>query len=265
MEEPSDREKPSALWPDRWERIAARHSDGIIELRLHRNGGPLVWDATAHRELTEAFLAVELEPQVKVMILTGSGDAFCNEIDLASFARPDLDWHEVWSEGRQMLERLVNLNIPVVTAINGPARIHAELGVLAEVVLSTPDAVFADHAHFTRGTLPGDGVHIVWPALLGPTRGRYFLLTGAEIGAEEALRIGFVHEVHERADLIDRAWTLARTIAQSSRQTLQYTRTALSLGFRRHFSEDMSHGLALQGQGFWARRGILHSDENPKP
>lgn len=262
MEQQAAPQEPTVLWPGRWERIAARYDGGVVELRLHRDGGPLVWDATAHREITEAFLAVDLDPQCRVLILTGTGDAFCNEIDLASFARPDLDWHEVWSEGRQMLDRLVNLNIPVVTAINGPARIHAELGVLADVVLSSPDAVFADHAHFTRGTLPGDGVHIVWPALLGLTRGRYFLLTGAEISAQEALGIGFVHELHDRAELIDRAWTLARTIAKSSRQTLQYTRTALSLGIRRHFSEDMSHGLALQGQGFWSRRGILHSDEN---
>jgi enoyl-CoA hydratase/carnithine racemase len=262
MGEAASQSNAVELWPGRWKRISVRHDAGVTELRMHREGGPLVWDATIHLELTEAFLAVDLDPNSKVMILVGTGDAFCTEIDLASFDKPGLDWNEVWFEGRRMLDLLVQLNIPVITAVNGPARIHAELGVLADIMLSTPDAVFADHAHFTRGTTPGDGVHAVWPKLLGPTRASYFLLTGAEITAEEALRIGFVHEVHERDVLLDRAWAHAAQLAKSSRPTLQYTRTALSLGIRRNFSEDMSHGLALQGHGFWVRSGIRHTGES---
>jgi enoyl-CoA hydratase/carnithine racemase len=252
----------SEIWVGRWKHIRVRQADGVTEMILHSDDGALVWNAAVHRELPEALLAVDADPGSKVLILGGAGDSFCNEIDFPSFYRPDADWVDVWYEGRKMLELLVGLNIPIVSVVNGPARIHAELGVLAEAVLASPDAVFADLAHFTRGATPGDGVHAVWPKLLGPTRGRYFLLTGTDIDAQEALRVGFVHEIHDRAALYDRAWELARTMAQASRATLQYTKMALSLDLRRHFADDLSHGLALQGQGFWARKAAIQPKDD---
>jgi len=250
----SETTEPEDLWPGRWETIRCRQHDGVTEMVLHTNGGPLVWNATVHRELPEALSAIDADPGSKVLILSGTGGSFCDAIDYASFYREDADWADIWYEGRKMLELLVGLAIPIVSVVNGPARYHAEIGVLAEAVLAAPDAVFADLAHFTRGATPGDGVHAVWPKLLGPTRGRYFLLTGAEIDAQEALRIGFVHEIHDRTRLNARAWELARKLAEASRATLQYTKMALSFDLRRHFVDDLSHGLALQGQGFWARK-----------
>jgi enoyl-CoA hydratase/carnithine racemase len=249
-------------WPGRWKHIRSWHRDGVTELNLHSEGGPLIWNADVHRELPEAFHEIDRDPQTKVLILSGSGETFCDDIDLPSFFTPDADWNEVWYEGREMLDRLVGLNIPMITAVNGPARIHAELGVLADVVLAAPDTQFADQAHFTRGAVPGDGVHIVWPYLLGPTRGRYFLLTGTDICAEEALRLGFVHEIHPRETLRTRAWELAESFAQWPRPTLQYTRAALSLQLRRHFAEDLSHGLALQGHVFWARKNAAKVEKD---
>lgn len=252
---------PAEIWSGRWETIRVRQADGVTEMSLHTNGDPLVWSSTVHRELPEAFLAVDADLNTRVLIMAGTGDSFCNSIDYASFYREDAGWVDIWYEGRKMLDLLVGLSIPMISVINGPARYHAEIGVLAEAVLAAPDAVFADLAHFTRGATPGDGVHVVWPKLLGPTRGRYFLMTGTDIDAHEALRIGFVHEIHERSALNDRAWELARTWAESSRATLQYTKTALSFDLRRHFSDDLSHGLALQGQGFWDRKAATQAKD----
>lgn len=258
----ADPNEPTEIWAGRWKTIRVRQSQGVTELAMHSDGGALVWNAAIHSELPEALFAIDMDPASKVLILTGAGDSFCDSIDLQSFDKHGLDWNEIWFEGRAMLDRLVHLNIPVISAVNGPARFHAEIGVLADIVLAAPDAVFADRAHFTRGTAPGDGVHIVWPMLLGPTRGRYFLLTGTDIDAQEAMRVGFVHEIHARGALLDRAWELARGMAELPRSTLQYTRTMLSLEMRRFFSQDLSHGLALQGQGFWARKGITHAGES---
>jgi len=253
---------PVEIWEGRWESIRVRQADGVTEMTLHTNGGPLEWNATVHRELPEAFLAIDVDPNTRVLILSGTGDSFCNSIDYPSFYREDQDWVDIWYEGRKMLDLLVDISIPMISVINGPARFHAEIGVLAEAVLASPDTVFADLAHFTRGATPGDGVHVVWPKLLGPTRGRSFLMTGTDIDAQEALRIGFVHEIHERSALNDRAWRLARQWAEASRATLQYTKMALSFDLRRNFSDDLSHGLALQGQGFWARKAAMQSKDD---
>ena len=73
---------------------------------------------------------------------------------------------------------LLNIEVPVISAINGPAWRHGEIPLLSDIVLAADTAAFQDSAHFPNGLVPGDGMHIVMPLLLGMNRGRYFLLTG---------------------------------------------------------------------------------------
>lgn len=247
----------SADWPN----IAVTHADGVTEIRLHTDGGALVWNAAVHRDLVKAFTTVSMDTDTKVVILTGTGDQFCTSIDRASFSLAPRGWDVTWFEGRRMLTSLWDIDVPVIAAINGPALIHAELAVMADVVLACPATVFADKAHFTSGVVPGDGVHLVWPELLGPTRGRYFLLTGTEIDAEEALRLGVVHEIHSRAALSARAWELARDMARQPLAVLRYTRAALNMRWRRAVADDLSHGLAVEGLGQYAQGRVARTEE----
>jgi enoyl-CoA hydratase/carnithine racemase len=238
-----------------WEHIAVTQAEDIVEFRFHTHEGPLVWDADSHREITEAFHWLTMERGVKVVILTGSGDVYCNELDVTSFA--NLGWGEIWWEGKRMLSSLNDLDVPVISAINGPATVHSEIPVMADLVLAAEHVVFADQSHFaTRGTVPGDGVNLVWGQLLGPTRTKYFLLTGSTIDAAEALRLGIVNEVLPLADLRDRAWALARELAGRNLDVLRYAKAAVSIGFRRDFSEGLSHGLGVEGCGHWSRGGL---------
>lgn len=86
-------------------------------------------------------------------------------------------------------------DVPVIGAVNGPALIHAEIPLLADVVLAADTTVFADKTHFTRGSVPGDGVHLIWPYLLGPRRGKYFLMTAQEIASGRTRRLCFDRRV----------------------------------------------------------------------
>lgn len=229
---------------------------GITELCLHTEGGSLVWDATVHRELAEIFHLLAMDQDTKVVLLTGSGASFCDSIDLQSFKDQPPGWENIWWEGQRLARGIVDLEVPVVAAINGPLTIHSEYPVMADIVIATPKTTFADRAHLVRGTVPGDGVHASWSLLLGPSRARYFLMTGATIAAEEAKAIGFVHEVVGSDDLLERARSVARDLARLPRHTLRYARATLSLPIRRHFTEDLSHGLALEGLGHYAAGGI---------
>jgi enoyl-CoA hydratase/carnithine racemase len=83
--------------------------------------------------------------------------------------------------------------------------------------------------------------------LLGPNRGRYFLLAKQEIDAQEALRLGIVGEVLPQKDLLPRAWELARDIDRSDRLTLKYTRLALTQQLKRAVLTDLPYGLTLEG------------------
>ena len=95
--------------------------------------------------------------------------------------------------------------------------------------------------------MPGDGLHIVWPEVIGEIRGRYFLLSGQKLSAVEAKEYGAVNEIVSREALLPRAWELARHMTKQSPLTLRYTRMALSTRFRRRLQEGLSYGLALEG------------------
>jgi enoyl-CoA hydratase/carnithine racemase len=247
-----------------WENVAVMQRAGITELRFHTDGGPLVWGAIPHREITEAFQWVGSDRTTKVVILTGTGDRFCTEIDVAGFA--EMAWDEVWWEGRRMLTNLNDIDVPVISAVNGPATIHSELMVMGDIVIATEDTEFADRAHFAvRDTVPGDGVAVVWGELLGPTRTNHFMMTGAAIGAVEAQRLGVVNEVVKREELSARAWELAEDFARRSLPVLRYTKAALSAGFRRDFQERISLGLGVQGCGHWSRGGLQPARYNTGP
>ena len=148
-----------------------------------------------------------------------------------------------------MMAGVIELNVPLVSIVNGPATIHSELAVMADIVLATPEACFADRAHITRGVVPGDGVQVVWRELLGPSRANYFLLTGAEIDSTEALQLGIVHEVHDRANILDRALELAAPLAALPRETLAYTCATLRMQDRRRLAQAVAQGLAFAGLG----------------
>lgn len=240
-----------------WQRAVVSRTGSVTEVRLHSDGGPLVWDAVAHRELPQLFQAVGNDETTKVVVLTGTGDAFCRSMDLTSFQSSTRGWDEVWLEGTRLLEQLLDLRVPVISAVNGPALVHAEIPLLADVVLAAESTVFADKAHLTRGTPPGDGVHLVWLGLLGPNRGRAFLLTGEELDAREAHRLGVVAAVTSDDDVLTRAHQLAAQLAGLSRPTLLYTKAAINITLRRLFSEGLSHGLALQGLAYYARGGAI--------
>jgi enoyl-CoA hydratase/carnithine racemase len=208
-----------------------------------------------HAELTDAFDVIGRDHDVKVVILTGTGDDFCVDLDVASFA--SIGWDHIWWEGRRMLRNLNDIDVPVIGVVNGPALIHSEIPVMGDIVLAAPHAEFADRAHFPlRDTIPGDGVNLVWADLLGPTRLKYWLLTGAAFTAEDGLRIGFVNEVHPPERLLDRAWEIARDLARRDVPMLRYAKAVASIGFRADFTERLSHGLGVEGSGHWYMGGL---------
>ena len=112
---------------------------------------------------------------------------------------------------------------------------------------------FADKAHFVFGAVPGDGVHVWWQMVLGPTRGRYFLLTGEEIGVEEAKRLGIVNEILSPDQLMTRAWALARELAKQPRVVRRYSRVVLNQHIKRRLLDDLGYGLALEAVGMMGR------------
>lgn len=231
----------------------ARSDDGVLTLTMHTRGGEALWGTSIrslHCELGHAFADIARDPQNKVVVLTGTGPNFIAGRDHEErHHEPSLVamWPRIYQEGIDLLENLLAIPVPVIAAVNGPALIHAEIAVLSDIVLAADTAEFADLAHIPGGAVPGDGVHTVWPMLLGPNRGRYFLLTGERIGAEEAKRLGVVAEVLPLEALLPRAQELAANLAKLTLPTLRNTRAVLTKYLRKRMSDELSFGLGAEG------------------
>jgi enoyl-CoA hydratase/carnithine racemase len=231
-----------------------------VRMRLHTDGGVLQWGAnegSVHGQLSDAFRDLARDPELRVLILTGTGDRFCTELSLT--ANPQsinaAEWSRLMREGRELLTDFLAIEVPVISAINGPVHIHSELPVLADIVLAAETAEFADRAHYVHGVVPGDGVHVVWPLLIGVNRARYFLMTGQVIDAQQALSLGVVAEVLAVSDLDSRAWELATQFEQKPVVALRNSRIALTRALRRALHEDLDIGLALEGLALLSLRG----------
>ena len=158
-----------------------RSKSGVLEVALHTDGGTLVFNGHTHEQFVDLFHAIGSDPDNRVVILTGSGDAFMETISPEGFDffTPQ-GYDKIYREGRKVLMNILDIEAPLIAAVNGPTRLHSEYILLADIVLATPSTVFQDNPHFEFGIVPGDGVHLLWQEVIGSVRGRYFILTRQE-------------------------------------------------------------------------------------
>lgn len=234
----------------RYENLALTRSDsGVLTVRFHTDGGPILFTGKAHREFPRALAEIGADRDNRVVVLTGTGDAFMDRIDgpsLGDITTPR-GWDPIFWEGRRVLTALLDLEMPLVAAVNGPATVHAEYAVLADIVVAARTATFADLPHLAFGIVPGDGVQVVWEELLGANRGRHFLLTGRTLDAAQALDLGVVAEVVPAGAALDRAQAIAEELARKPTLFLRYTSLALRQRLRRLLEDAVPYGMALEG------------------
>ncbi|MEP2374414.1 enoyl-CoA hydratase/isomerase family protein [Ilumatobacter sp.] len=236
----------------------ARDDAGVLEITLHSTGDSLMWGARPHQELAELFAAVAADRDNRCVIVTGSGDRFIDftgASEMAAAGGPAGAGGRILWEGKRLINNYLDIDVPVIAAVNGPARAHSEIAVLADIVLASETASFEDGPHFPAGLVPGDSMQVIWPLLLGPNRGRYFLLTGQVIGANEALDMGVVGEVLPPDELLPRARELAAMLAARDKHLLRFTRHVLTHRLKKQILDELEMGLALEGLAIAAPRG----------
>lgn len=226
--------------------------NGIIELRMHTDGGPFRHSWKAHNAWNQAWLEVGRDPENEVMILTGTGDWWhqgpvdINKHNPVPFADWSIDSQiKMYYDIFKLLENLIFcVDIPTIGAINGPGT-HCEMATLCDITLCTEDADFFE-PHFMVGTPPGDGMALTLQRTIGIKRASYYAYTGQKIDGRMALQLGIVNEVLPRDKLLSRAWELAEMIMQQPRLARRMTHAILSQPWKRALVEDMGFHCAHQ-------------------
>ncbi|WP_066526483.1 enoyl-CoA hydratase/isomerase family protein [Erythrobacter sp. CCH5-A1] len=225
-----------------------RSASGVLEVALHTDGGKLVFNGHTHEQFVDLFHAIGEDRDNRVVILTGSGDAFMDAIDPEGFDFfSPMGYDKILREGRKVLSNILDIEVPMIAALNGPVLLHSEYALLADIILATPETVFQDKPHFDFGIVPGDGVNLLWPEVIGSVRGRYFILTRQVLDAQTAKDYGAVNEIVPADQLLARAHEIAESLAALPPLTGRYTRIALTQKLRRIIDEGAGYGLALEG------------------
>jgi len=226
-----------------------RTPSGVLTVRFHTGGGPATFTGRMHTDFPRALYEIGEDRDNRVLVLTGTGDRFMTDIDGASLGdiTKPAQWDHTVSEGRRVMQRLVDLEMPIIAAVNGPASVHSEYALLADIVVAADTAVFSDFPHLTFGIVPGDGIHVVWEEVLGLNRARYLTLTQGSFTAQQALQWGAVAEVLPLEQVLARSVDLSEGLAAKPQLLTRYLAVTLRQRVSRRLAEGTQLGMALEG------------------
>lgn len=232
-----------------FEQLQLTVEGGVATITLSRPERMNALGARLTDELLAALAAVEADPNVRALVVTGAGErAFCSGADLKE--RAALDRPGRWAHNRALNDcnsRLARLQIPTIAAVNGLA-----LGGGCELALACDFRLAAESAAFGLpevglGIIPGAGGTQRLPRLIGPTRAKELILTARRIDAATALAWGLVSQVTAAAELLPAAAELAAAIARQSPRAVAYAKAAIDTGLECSLEQGLRYETAAIG------------------
>jgi enoyl-CoA hydratase len=225
--------------------------EGVAIITLNRPHKLNALDYETIDALMRLFDLFEIEDHVKVLIITGEGEAFCAGADIASFATSveagvEVALREFVRRGQALTRHIENYPKPIIAAVNGIA-----YGGGCEIMEACALAIASSTARFAKpeiklGFPPPFGGTQRLPRLVGRRRALKLILTGDAISADEALQIGLINEVAPPAHLLPRCRKLALQIADRPAIAVETCLTAVTRGVNLSIDE----GLAVEASQF---------------
>lgn len=255
-------------------KITLSFDSPVAEIVLNRPEKLNALDPEMLGQLVEAAAEVERNSLIRAVILRANGErAFCVGADINAWSA--LSPLQMWSgwirRGHRVFEQLATLRQPLLCAVNGLAFGGGlELALTADIRLAANDASFA-LPEVKLGTIPGWGGTKRLPELIGVSRAKQLIFSGAPISAEIAERWGLVNEVVPRGDLFDRARALAKLIAANAPIAVQTAKQAICAGLSgadAQTTESLASAVnaatndAREGlDAFWSKRSPVFRNE----
>lgn len=230
--------------------LSASTHGATLRLALNR---PDVYNAF-HRgmalELRRALAEADHNPEVRAVLLTGEGKAFCSGQDLSEAIDPQgpgLD-RILGEHYNPLVLQMRSLRKPVVVAVNGVAAgAGANLALAGDVVLAAQSAKFIQ-AFSKIGLIPDTGGTLTLPRLAGFAKASAWMMLADSISAEEAERHGLIYRVVADDALADEAMALAQRLAAMPTEALALTKEALNATVFHGFAEQLELERALQNR-----------------
>jgi enoyl-CoA hydratase len=202
----------------------------------------------AYAELLQVFQEIEGDLEVRVVIITGSGEkSFVAGTDITNMAKLSAAEARAFSSRLKKTYDLIwNLEKPVIAAVNGYALGGgAELAMSADIIIASENARFGQ-LEINVGIIPGSGGTQRLQRLIGINRAKELIYTGKMIDAKTAYEYGIVNKVVPIADLMKEAKTLAATLLEKSSAILKLAKSAVNMGS----NVDLNTGLNIEIECF---------------
>jgi 2-(1,2-epoxy-1,2-dihydrophenyl)acetyl-CoA isomerase len=227
--------------------------DGVGLIQLNRPEKMNAIGALTRKQLGEAIKQVERDDEVRVVVLTGSGRAFCSGADVtelmtdgAGMRTPEDVGNVLRNEYMPMLMRLRTMPKPVIAAMNGPAvGIGASYALACDIRIATPEAYLLE-AFINIGLAPDGGVSWLLPRLAGTGVAYEMFFTGKKLSAADAHRLGVVNRVVPQERLEEEVRELAAQIASQPRQALAAAKRAVNHALESSYEDALEFESYLQ-------------------
>lgn len=175
-----------------FETLILEKADGVATLYLNRPDVLNAIDNTMRRELLAALDEAESDSEVRVLVMTGKGRAFSAGGDVSRMGKGKT---ERMISSHPIIRKIVNLEKPVIAAVNGVAAgAGCSLAMAADIIIASKEARFVQSA-IRIGLVPDWGSMYLLPRLVGLSKAKELMLTGASTPAEEAEKLGMVNKV----------------------------------------------------------------------
>ena len=215
----------------------------VASISLNRPSALNSYNIQMRDDFSEALTAIQYDDEVKALIISGQGRAFCAGADLTEFgtAPSQVEARQVrWQ--RDVWGQLNALRVPSIAAIHGYCiGSGIEIALLCDLRIATDDAVFA-MPEIQLGMIPAAGGSQTLPRNCGTSAALELLLTGRRFEAAEALRLGFITRVVAMDELELAAWELAEEVCRLPWEATQLVKK----GIREGMDLSLAHGLALE-------------------
>lgn len=245
--------------------IMDRREDGVVTVRMHCKGGPLIWSMELHDAIGKMWRMLGTDRETEMIIFTGTGNIWVTDFEAASWAPEGDDagetrYNHMYVDGRRMIITMIqDTEVPTLGVLSGSGG-HTELALMCDLAIAADDITVLD-PHMLPGTnnVPGDGIHSCFFELMQPRQAAWYLMTGDKMTAQDLVRLGMVTEVVPREKLMDRAYEIADMLMAQNRVARRLTTQLVRRNWKKRIADDLDMAFGTEMFGMFCA-DELHSE-----